>query len=257
MRTLRKSMLVLGSAAAVGGLVAAAAPPGARASCAPCRPKAASPCTAKGNPCAAVNPCAAKANPCAAAAADPCAAKALAAKVTRPEGRMLQVGDTARGEALYADASLSTNGLSCLSCHQGGGAFLDTFAQAYPHRVAMAWDRAGMAQVDIDEMIQLCMVEPMQAKPLPWDGQALADLAAYTQTLQADFQSAAMTGSPCAAANPCAAKGNPCAANPCAAVANPCAVSASPCAAKANPGAAKPNPCAAATPCAANPATAR
>lgn len=55
MRTLKKSMLVLGSAVALGSIAIAAAPSPSHA---------ASPCTATANPCAA-SPCAA--NPCAAA----------------------------------------------------------------------------------------------------------------------------------------------------------------------------------------------
>ena len=59
MRTFKKSMLMLGSVAALGSFVVVAAPAVSHAA-SPCAP-AASPCAA--NPCAA-NPCAA--NPCAA-----------------------------------------------------------------------------------------------------------------------------------------------------------------------------------------------
>ena len=73
MSSLKKSLQILGSVAAVGGMMAATA--------APALAQAANPCAAKTtkNPCgakAAVNPCAAKGNPCAAkASANPCAAK--------------------------------------------------------------------------------------------------------------------------------------------------------------------------------------
>lgn len=71
--SLKKSLQMLGSIAAVSGMVAATA--------APARAQAANPCAAKTgrNPCAAkaANPCAAKAaNPCAAKGSNPCAAKA-------------------------------------------------------------------------------------------------------------------------------------------------------------------------------------
>ncbi|GAA3528783.1 c-type cytochrome [Zobellella aerophila] len=226
--------------------------------CAVKNPCAANPCAVK-SPCAA-NPCAVK-NPCAAkpAAVNPCAAKA----VQRPANYQPYQGDKAElvslGQALFNDTSLSSNGLSCSSCHQGQQMYQASFAMAYPHPVAMAQGQFGLSQVHLDEMIQICMVAPMAAQPLAWDSKELAALVAYVETEQATFNPCAAK-SPCAA-NPCAAK-NPCAANPCA-VKNPCA--ANPCAAKspcaANPCAAKnpcaANPCAAKNPCAANPCAAK
>ena len=188
------------------------------ARCAPTSQK--NPCAAS-NPCAAAPPCAA--NPC---ASNPCAAKAnpCAAKVvTRPADYRPYTGDTAQlvsmGAALFKDTSLSSNNMSCSTCHgneQNMTMYQPSFAKAYPHPVAMATDQFGLDQVFLDEMIQICMVSPMAAEPLPWDSQELATLTAYVGSLQQGF-----TPNPCAA-NPCAAR-NPCAAsNPCAA-ANPCA----------------------------------
>lgn len=146
----------------------------------------------------------------------------------------------AEGEKLFKDEKLSTNGMSCQTCHAGLDAFANTFKQAYPHMVEMATDASGVKSVELDEMVQFCMVVPMEAKPLPWDSKELAAVTAYTATLQTAF--IAKGGNPCNPCNPCAAKNpcNPC--NPCAAK-NPC----NPCAAK-NPC----NPCAAKNPCAAN-----
>ena len=119
------------------------------------------------------------------------------------------------GEKLWNDAKLSTNGMSCSTCHQSHGAFQKSFAKPYPHQVAMARDKAGMKTVHLDEMIQACMVMPMAAKPLPWNSRELAALTAYTQDVQKTFKPGAK-----APANPCSAKPtNPCAAKP----ANPCA----------------------------------
>jgi hypothetical protein len=154
----------------------------------------ANPCAAKPNPCGAnANPCAAKPNPCG-ANANPCAAgsnsKSLAAKVTRPSGTALPSGDhaalAAEGQTLFQDTSLSTNGMSCASCHEGGMAYMDTFQQAYPHRVEMAANQAGMDEIALDEMIQLCMVVPMEAEPLGWESRQLAALQAYMQDVQAE-----------------------------------------------------------------------
>ena len=216
--------------------------------CNPCNPcAAANPC----NPCAAANPC----NPCAAAnpcnPCNPCGAggKIDSRQVLRPSGTGLHAGLTqlellVMGEALWNDRSLSTNGLACGVCHQGGGNFADTFAEPYPHRVKMPHQMAGVDKVAMDEMIQFCMLAPMAAEPLPWDSPELAALTLYgTVEVQRNFiKTAANPCNPCAAANPC----NPCAAaNPC----NPCAASnpCNPCAA-ANP--CNPcNPCGAANPC--------
>lgn len=173
------------------------------AACNPCNPCAA------GNPC---NPC----NPCAAGDVDP-------EDVVRPEGTEPYSGDreelVSMGEDLWADTGLSTNGLSCQTCHQGNQNFKATFSEPYPHKVAMATERAGLGEITAEQMVQLCMVVPMQGEPLPWDSKELAALAAYTTEVQKGYN-------PCAAANPC----NPCAAdnpcNPCAAC-NPC----NPCAA--------------------------
>lgn len=163
-----------------------------------------------GNPC---NPCSPKGkNPCAASnRIDP-------KLVTRPAGTSLAGGNPAElaqeGEKLWNSKSLSTNGVACQTCHQNNGAFKASFAQPYPHPVTMAKDRAGLKKIALDEMVQLCMVAPMAAKPLPWDSRELAALTAYAGTLQKHFKPAA--ANPRAPKNPCAPR-NPCApANPCA-----------------------------------------
>ncbi len=176
------------------------------AACNPCNPCAAAAC----NPC---NPC----NPCAAAKVNPC-------KVMRPAGMALRISSDravlAEGKRLWNDKSLSTNGLACQTCHMNKAALNATFAQPYPHRVAMPFQQAGVAKVDVDEMVQFCMVVPMQAEPFAWESNELMALSSYTLSLQAGFN-------PCAAKNPC----NPCSpCNPCAAKnscspCNPCAVS--------------------------------
>jgi hypothetical protein len=219
--------------------------------CNPCNPcaaaKACSPC----NPCAVkrvCNPC----NPCAAVKAcnpcNPCAAKKVDAKdCVRPKGVKLAKGKksklVAEGKRLWNDTSLSTNGLSCSSCHGNNASLNASFAKPYPHEVAMPTQMAGVGKIHADEMAQFCLLVPMQSKTLPWNSGELAALAAYTVELQKTFEP-----NPCAAKNPC----NPC--NPCAArkacnPCNPCAVkrSRNPC----NPCAPTTNPCNPCNPCAA------
>lgn len=156
---------------------------------------------AVGNPC---NPCAPKVkNPCA-AVSDHIDAKL----VTRPTGTQLAAGKTdellKEGEKLWNSKSLSTNGMSCQTCHQANGAFKASFVKPYPHTVAMANDRAGLKKIALDEMVQLCMVAPMAAKTMPWDSRELAALTAYTGQVQKHYKPAA--ANPCAAKNPCAPK---------------------------------------------------
>jgi hypothetical protein len=112
--------------------------------------------------------------------------------VARPAGYKPYRGARAdlvqAGEALFKDTKLSTNGMSCNTCHQGGGAYEATFAKPYPHYVKMVAERTGMKQVHADEMVQLCMVVPMAAKPLAWDSKELASLTAYVTQAQKGFK---------------------------------------------------------------------
>ncbi len=185
--------------------------------------------TADSNPC---NPCGAKmanpCNPCGAKGMNPCnpcggGAKIDPAKFKRPAG--LQMGGNrtrliADGKQLWSDTSLSTNGAACATCHANNAQFLPSFAKPYPHQVAMVKAMSGVAKVDAAEMVQFCMLQPMQAKPLPWNSPKLAALAAYVENLQTGFKPnpcAMKSANPC---NPCGAK-NPC--NPCGTKAkNPC-----------------------------------
>lgn len=164
---------------------------------------------------AAANPCAA--NPC---AANPCAAVIPAEKIMQA-GRELNSGGmsdmelAARGAELWADESLSGgDDTSCATCHTGDGTALmnATFAEPYPHSVAMASDRLLVEEVTAAEMVQLCMAVPMNAEPLDYASVELAALTAYVVELQKGFKASDAGMNPCAA-NPCAA--NPCAANPC------------------------------------------
>ncbi len=256
------------AAAVLGGIVAlsstqvlaagvtATNPPAAKnptlvlaASCNPCNPCAAKKC----NPC---NPCAAKAcnpcNPCAAKGCNPCnpcAAKVSAKDFVRPAGVGAPAASTAalvsQGKALWNDTSLGTSGLSCQSCHANGAALNATFAEPYPHKVAMPSQMAGVGPIHLDEMVQFCMLVPMKAPALKWGSRELAALTAYSAELQRGFNPCKVAKNPCNPCNPCAAKKacNPC--NPCAAkkACNPC----NPCAAKnpCNPC----NPCAVKNPC--------
>jgi len=93
-------------------------------------------------------------------------------KVQRPEDYAKFEGNPCKlmekGRKLFSDTSLSGNGLSCATCHSDGAGFNATFAKPYPHQVAMGANQFAMDEVHLDEMIQICMVQPMQAEP--WNG---------------------------------------------------------------------------------------
>ena len=209
------------------------------------------PCAAKKNPC---NPCAGKRNPCnpcggknpcnPCGGKNPCNPCGGAAKIdpksfTRPAGGKSYKSNKAElvklGKKLWNDKSLGKSGLACQTCHQQNRLFNASFAKPYPHPVKMAVQRAGLNSIELDEMVQFCMLVPMKAKILPWDSKKLAALTAYSAQIQKSYKPSA---NPCAGKNPC----NPCAGkNPC----NPCG-GKNPCAGKnpCNPcGGKKRNPC--------------
>lgn len=188
----------------------------------PCNP--CNPCGAKGaNPCGARNPC----NPCGSKGTNPCnpcgaSGRVDPAKFTRTVGLRMG-GDRSRlvaeGEELWNDTGLSTNGAACATCHASYGQFLPTFAEPYPHEVKMVKSLSGVEEVGAAEMVQFCMLQPMEAEPLPWSSHGLAALTAYVEHLQSGFEPnpcAMKSANPCNPCNPCGAKvTNPCGANPC------------------------------------------
>jgi cytochrome c len=125
-------------------------------------------------------------------AATPAAAQDITkADVVRPAGApaAAKAPDlVARGAAYFKDPKLSTNEMSCNSCHADLQSFNDGFKAPYPHFVQMAKDVAGLEAVTAETMVQLCMMAPMASKPLAWDSLPLAALTAYVGKLQDDFR---------------------------------------------------------------------
>lgn len=112
------------------------------------------------------------------------------AQTVRPAGYKPIAGDPVLGEKLFNDTKLSTNGMSCASCHANHASYSNSFAKPYPHMVVMAREQLGRKKVHLDEMIQACMVMPMATKPLPWNSQELAALVAYVEQQQKTFKPA-------------------------------------------------------------------
>jgi cytochrome c len=179
------------------------------------------------NPCGKkrMNPC----NPCGMKKMNPCGGGASVdpAKFVQPRGAKLATGSKAellrKGNQLWNDSKLGNSGLACSSCHINDvGLMNDTFAKPYPHFVSMPADQAGVKQVNASEMVNFCMVVPMQGEPLAWNSTELAALTAYVKSIQTKFRPGMGGGgaNPC---NPCGMKKmNPC--NPCGMkkMKNPC-----------------------------------
>jgi hypothetical protein len=192
---MRKSTKSLLGIVALPLAVAAASVPSARAACGPCQPRA----STTANPCAAKNSCAAKRIPCNPCGAkkpgNPCAADGIPvpkkADFTRPKKTRPYRGDrtelAALGRSLFADAKLSTNEMSCNSCHSDFNGYGVTFKKPYPHVVAMPKDVSGAQKVTAEQMVQFCLIRPMMAKPLPWSSKELAALTAYVEEQRKQF----------------------------------------------------------------------
>ena len=94
----------------------------------------------------------------------------------------------AEGKQLWSDTSLSSNGLSCNTCHAGYNTLSKSFAQPYPHPIEMVTNQAGKKlNVDAEQIVQFCMISPMAAKPLPWGSRKLAALTAYVLEYQKGY----------------------------------------------------------------------
>jgi len=108
--------------------------------------------------------------------------------VSRPQGYTPYQGNVAslaaQGEKLFNDTTLSSNGLSCATCHADGAGYSASFKNDYPHPVAMAQRDFDKDEVYLDEMVQICMVAPMAAEPLDWDGEQLASLTEFMRQEQ-------------------------------------------------------------------------
>ena len=114
------------------------------------------------------------------------AASVDAEQLVRPAGTTPATADQeellAMGEKLWNDPALGNSKLACASCHKNYvKRFKETFLEPYPHMVKMAKKKANLDEVTTEGMVQICMVVPMKAEPLPWDSLELAALSAYIE----------------------------------------------------------------------------
>jgi len=86
----------------------------------------------------------------------------------------------ARGQRLFADASLGTNGKSCNSCHtnMGKGDIPFNGRAPFPKVFSMA-----KKMRTLDQTVQGCIMGAMKGQALAWDDAKLTDLVTYINSL--------------------------------------------------------------------------
>lgn len=94
------------------------------------------------------------------------------------------------GKALFYDESLGTSGMTCNSCHMEGG----TMAGQMGDMAIPAWDNLaakypkyfGMAKrvMTLSQVVNWCIVHPLEGEALTWDDQKLTDLTAYSASVK-------------------------------------------------------------------------
>ena len=158
------------------------------------------------NPC---NPCAKKemknpCNPC-----NPCSAS------DNTPTRSTHIKDHKKlvkmGEKLWNNTELGTSGLACMSCHEDHESLNLDKNKTWPHYVAMPDDI-----VTLDQMVNFCMVNPMEGKQLDPNSVEMTAIGAfYTEYAKKYIPGKGGEMNPCNPCNPCARKKmkNPC--NPC------------------------------------------
>lgn len=92
-----------------------------------------------------------------------------AAVAADQSGALLQA--VAKGDALWHDGKLGTNGLACGNCHPDGAA-------SNPHTWPKFQTNLGKVGT-LREMINWCIAVPMQGKPLALDSTDLIAMEAY------------------------------------------------------------------------------
>ncbi|HKJ71940.1 MAG TPA: cytochrome C [Gammaproteobacteria bacterium] len=76
-----------------------------------------------------------------------------------------------KGEALFHSAELGTNGHSCDGCHPDAA---DTHPETYPK-----YQQQIGEVVELRNMINWCIENPLEGEPLPLDSDKLLQLEAY------------------------------------------------------------------------------
>ncbi|MDQ6991897.1 MAG: hypothetical protein Q9M31_00340 [Mariprofundus sp.] len=104
--------------------------------------------------------------------ANPCASDAKK-PIRKHAYNSFQEAATA-GKKMWNDENLGTSGLACLSCHADSILLHLDKNQNFPHYVKMVGD-----VVTLDQMINYCMLNPMQGKQLDANSKEMTAMAAF------------------------------------------------------------------------------
>ncbi|MEK6527933.1 MAG: hypothetical protein AAB089_00960 [Nitrospirota bacterium] len=87
-------------------------------------------------------------------------------------------GDAAKGKALFHDPKLGggTTGKSCNSCHPGGKGLEKAGSKK-------EFNFMGMKQNSLEEVVNLCIIEPLKGKAIDPKGADMANIVAYIKSL--------------------------------------------------------------------------
>jgi cytochrome c len=110
---------------------------------------------------------------------------------TGETGTAVAMGDAAHGMELFKDVALGKSGKSCETCHPNGGTEgmtaegmttkpLTGVKDRYPGKFMMIMDKD---EVTLAEVVNFCIVNPLEGAPLAEDSQDMKDLLAYLNTL--------------------------------------------------------------------------
>jgi cytochrome c len=86
----------------------------------------------------------------------------------------------ARGQKLFADASMGANGKSCNSCHTNMGKGDSPFTGRAPFPKVFSMTNKMRT---LDQTVQGCIMGAMKGKALAWDDAKLTDLVTYISSL--------------------------------------------------------------------------
>ena len=113
-----------------------------------------------------------------------CGAK-CGANISRPNGYIAKYISTpeniSAGKKMFNSTKLSTNGMSCATCHSNLKSYSISFKENYPHHVNMASSNYGKVEIYLDEAIQMCMNGPMKAELFEWGSKDLNNLTVFMQ----------------------------------------------------------------------------
>ena len=88
--------------------------------------------------------------------------------------------DIEHGRQLFESPALGggTTGKSCKTCHAGGARLSKNFADQKSYMIM------GMEKQTLAEVVNVCIEKPLGGKAIDPQGQDMADLIAYLQTLK-------------------------------------------------------------------------